>query len=109
MKHGEPKEEVFKILNRSLINLDCLWAQAGMSYTQKINGLLSHAAEQVQRLGGIEVKQVESHSKIEVKLNNKEIRALTTKVKIKSKQEFKNRMVDSFTKGFQAKMERDNS
>jgi hypothetical protein len=53
MKHGEPKEEDFEILNQSLLNLDYQWAQAGMIYTPKIHGVLSHAAEQVQRLGGI--------------------------------------------------------
>jgi hypothetical protein len=53
MKHREPKEEDFEILNWSLLNLDYLWAQAGLSYTSKIHGVLSHAAEQVKRLGGI--------------------------------------------------------
>jgi hypothetical protein len=53
MKNGEPTQEDFEILKRSLLNLDYLWTQAGMSYTPKIHGILSHAAEQVQRLGGI--------------------------------------------------------
>jgi hypothetical protein len=48
MKNGKPKEEDSEILNHSLLNLDCLRAQAGMSYTPKIHGVLSHAAEQVQ-------------------------------------------------------------
>jgi hypothetical protein len=48
MKNGEPTQEDFEILKRSLLNLDYLWTQAGMSYTPKIHGILSHAAEQVQ-------------------------------------------------------------
>jgi hypothetical protein len=94
------------------------------------------AAEQVQRLGGIgdlledklehlhqmlktfsdrtnrtknKVEQAESHLKIEVKNNNKEIRALITKMKQESKWEFKKRRVDSSAKGVQAKLERGNS
>jgi len=136
MKHGEPKEEDFEILNRSLLNLDYLWAQAGMSYRPKIHGVLSHAAEQVQCLGGIgdlledelehlhqmskkisertsriknKVQQAESHSKIEAKINNKEIRAAKSKVKLETKREFKKRRVDSFARGVQAKLERDSS
>jgi hypothetical protein len=46
-------KEDFEILNWSLLNLDYLWTQAGMSYTPKIHGVLSHAAEHVQCLGGI--------------------------------------------------------
>jgi hypothetical protein len=82
-----------------------------MSYTPKIHGVLSHTSEQVQRLGGIgdlledelehlnqmskkndrtnriknKVQQAESHFKIEVKINNKEIRAVKSKVKLETK------------------------
>ncbi len=48
MKNGEPTQEDFEILKRSLLSLDDLWTQASMSYTPKIHGILSHAAEQVQ-------------------------------------------------------------
>lgn len=98
--------------------------------------MFDDAAEQVQRLGGIgdlledklehlhqmlktfgertnrtknKVEQAESHFKIEVKNNNKEIRALITKMKQESKWGFKKRRVDSSAKGVQAKLERGNS
>jgi hypothetical protein len=136
MKNGEPTQEDFEILKRSLLNLDYLWTQAGMSYTPKIHGILSHAAEQVQRLGGIgdlledelehlhqmskkisdrtnriknKVQQAESHSKIEAKINNKEIRAMASTVKLGSRREFKKRRVDSIARGAEAKLERDSS
>jgi hypothetical protein len=53
MKDGEPTAEDFAILERCLVNLDYLWTQAGMNYMPKIHGVLSHAAEQMKRLGGI--------------------------------------------------------
>jgi hypothetical protein len=53
MKHGESIAEDFAILERSLVNLDYLWTQAGMNYSPEIHGVLSHAAEQMKRLGGI--------------------------------------------------------
>ena len=55
------------------------------------------------------MQQAESHSKIEAKINNKEIRTLASKVKLESKREFKKRRVDSFARGVQAKLERDSS
>ena len=136
MKHGEPTAEDFAILERSLVNLDYLWTQAGMNYTPKIHGVLSHAAEQMKRLGGMgdlleddlehlhqtskkisdrtskiknKIQQAESHSKMEAKLNNKEIKAVTNKVKWESKREFKKRRVDGIARGLQAKVERDQS
>jgi hypothetical protein len=45
------------------------------------------------------VQQAESHSKIEEKINNKEIRAMASTVKLGSKQEFKKRRVDSVVRG----------
>jgi hypothetical protein len=90
--------EDFAILERSLVNLDYIWTQAGMNYTPEIHGVLSHAAEQINRLGGIgdrleddlehlhqtskkishrtskiknKIQQAESHSKMEIMLNNK--------------------------------------
>jgi hypothetical protein len=136
MKHGDPTADDFAILTRSLVNLDYLWAQAGMNYKPKIYGVLSHAAEQMKRLGGIgdlleddlenlhqtsqkisdrtskiknKIQQAESHSKIEAKLNNNEIIAVKNKVKHESKQEFKKRRVDGIARGLQAKVERDHS
>ncbi len=53
MKHGESIAEDFAILERSLVNLDYLWTQAGMNYSPEIHGVLSHAAEQMKRLGAI--------------------------------------------------------
>jgi hypothetical protein len=107
-----------------------------MNYTPKIHGVLSHAAEQMKRLGGIgdlleddlehlhqtskkisdrtskiknKIQQAESHSKMEAKLNNKEIIAVKNKVKLESKREFKKRRVDGIARGLQAKVERDHS
>jgi hypothetical protein len=100
MKHGDPTLDDFATLERSLVNLDYLWEQAGMNYTPKIHGVLSHAVEQMKRFGGIgdlleddlehlhqtlkknsdrtsriknKIQQAESHSKMEAKLNNKEM------------------------------------
>ncbi len=53
MKHGDPTLDDFATFERSLVNLDCLWEQAGMNHTPKIHGVLSHAVEQMKRLGGI--------------------------------------------------------
>ncbi len=128
--------EDFAILERSLVNLDYIWTQAGMHYTPEIHGVLSHAAEQINRLGGMsdrpeddlehlhqtskqishrtskiknKIQQAESHSKIETMLNNKEIKAVTNKVKRESKREFKKRRVDGIASGLKAKVERDQS
>jgi hypothetical protein len=83
-----------------MINGQYLWSQAGLSFTPKIHGMLAHAADQVEHLGGIDdmleddlehlhqvskkisdrtskikniTRQALSHSKIEATLNNKEI------------------------------------
>jgi hypothetical protein len=105
-----------------------------MSYTPKIHGDLSHAVEQVQWFGGIghlledelehlhqmskkmikqtesrKMQQTEFHSKIEAKINNKEIRALTSKGKQESKREFKKRQVESFATRVQAMLKKDSS
>ncbi len=53
MKHGDPTADDFANLQRSLVNLDYVWEQAGMIYTPKIHGILSHAVEQMKRLGGV--------------------------------------------------------
>jgi hypothetical protein len=50
------------------------------------------------------VHQAEAHSKIEAKINNKEIRAIARKVNLESKLEVKKRRVDSFARGAQAKI-----
>jgi hypothetical protein len=42
-----------RILQRSIDNLKYLWSHAGLSFTPKINGMLAHAADQVEHLGGI--------------------------------------------------------
>ena len=55
------------------------------------------------------IQQAESHSKMEAKLNNKEIKAVTNKGKLESKREFKKRRVDGIARGLQAKVERDHS
>ncbi len=97
IKQGHLKDEDMRILQRSIDNLKYLWSHAGLSFTPKINGMLAHAADQVEHLGGIGdileddlehlhqvskkttdwtskikniTKQALSHPKIEAKLNN---------------------------------------
>ncbi len=52
MKHGAPTESDYEILECSLMNLDFLWRQAGISFTPKIHSILCHAFQQMKRLGG---------------------------------------------------------
>jgi hypothetical protein len=52
MKHGGPTESNYEILKHSLMNLDFLWRQAGISFTPKIHGILYHACQQMKQLGG---------------------------------------------------------
>jgi hypothetical protein len=56
MKHGAPTESDNEILECSLMNLDILWRQAGISFTPKIYGILCHAFQHMKWLndfGGI--------------------------------------------------------
>jgi hypothetical protein len=42
-----------QILQTSIDNLNYLCSHAGLSFTPKIHGMLEHAADQVEHLGGI--------------------------------------------------------
>jgi len=52
MNHGAPREAVYEILEQSLLDLDFLWRQAGLSFTPKMHGRLCHAFQQMKWLGG---------------------------------------------------------
>jgi len=98
--------------------------------------MLAHAADQVEHLGGLGdmleddlehlhqvskritdrtskikniTKQAFSHSKIEAKLNNKEIILKTKESQLHSKRAFKKPRIDAFQRAGQAKIERDSS
>ncbi len=100
IRRGELKENDVSELKSAQLSLDYLWSAAGLSFTPKIHGVLSHAVEQVERLKGIgdlleddlehlhqmskkitdrtsRIKnkhhQARSHSQMEAKLNNTEI------------------------------------
>jgi hypothetical protein len=136
IKQGHLKDEDMQILRTSIDNLNYLWSHAGMSFTPKIHGMLAHAADQVEHLGGIGdmleddlehlhqvskkitdrtskikdiTKQALSHSKIEAKLNNKEIIEKMKESQLGSKRAFKKARIDAFQRAGQAKIERDNS
>jgi hypothetical protein len=112
IKHGELKPQDILLLRRARESLNYLWSEAGMSFTPKIHGVLAHAAEQAERLGGIgdlleddleqlhqiskkitdrtsriknKAQQERSHLQMEAKLNNREIIARTTESKAKTK------------------------
>jgi hypothetical protein len=53
IKHGNLTDEDVRVLQRALKNLNYLWTQVGLSFTPKIYGVLAHAADQVELLGGI--------------------------------------------------------
>jgi hypothetical protein len=53
IKRGQLKENDISELKRATQSLDYLWNSAGLSFTPKIHGVLSHAVEQVECLQGI--------------------------------------------------------
>jgi hypothetical protein len=53
IKHGELKPQDILLLRQARERLNYLWSEAGMSFTPKIGGVLAHAAEHVERAGGI--------------------------------------------------------
>jgi hypothetical protein len=134
IKHENFTDEDVRVLQRALKNLNYLWTQVGLSFTPKIYGVLAHAADQVELLGGIGdmlkddlehlhqvskkitdwtskikniTQQTLSYSKIEAKLNNKEIIEKTKKSQLGSKRTFKKPRVDAFQRAAQSKIERD--
>jgi hypothetical protein len=48
IKRGELKESDVSDLKRAQQSLDYLWSSAGMSFTPKIHGVLSHVVKQVE-------------------------------------------------------------
>jgi hypothetical protein len=136
IKRGETNDEDCTILERALRQLDHLWSKAGLSFTPKIHGILYHALHQWKLLRGFgdmleddlehlhqtskrisdrtsrmrnKTQQAFSHSKIEAKLNNKEICAATSAVELDAKRTFKKRKTDTCARGKDAKLERDNN
>jgi hypothetical protein len=53
IERGKLKENDISELKRATQSLDYLWNSAGLSFTPKNHGVLSHAAEQVERLQGV--------------------------------------------------------
>lgn len=53
IKHGNITDGDVSDLRQTIENLDYLWTLAGLSFNPKIHGILSHAADQVELLGGI--------------------------------------------------------
>ncbi len=133
IKRGELNINDIQLLRESL---NYLWSKAGMSFTPKIHGVLAHAMQQAERIGGIgdlllvdlehlhqiskkitdqtsriknKMQQARSHSQMEAKLNNHEIMARTIESKDESKRLFKKQRVDATARAAQAKVERDTS
>jgi hypothetical protein len=48
IRRGEPKENDILELKRAQLSLDYLWSAAGLKFSPKIHGVLSHAVEQVE-------------------------------------------------------------
>jgi hypothetical protein len=116
IKQGQLKDADLHELRRSIASLDYLWTLAGLSSTPKIHGVLAHASDQVGLIGGIgdlleddlehlhqmsqkisyrtgriknAVQQALFHSKMEAKINNKEIIDKTMELQQQSKRVFK--------------------
>jgi hypothetical protein len=136
IKHGNITDGDVSDLRQSIENLDYLWTLAGLSFTPKIHGMLSHAADQVELLGSIgdmleddvehlhqmlqkisyrtsRIKNVAQqaffHSKMEAKVNNKEIVDKTNESQLHSKRTFKKARTGSSERSAQAKLERDSN
>ena len=134
IERGQLKENDISELKRATKSLDYLWNSAGLSFTPKIHGVLSHAVEQVECLQGIgdlleddlerlhqmskkiatrtnRIKkkngQARSHSQMEAKLNNSEIIVQTLQSQAESKRVYKRKRVDAAEKAATAKKERD--
>ncbi len=52
VKQGALRDDDICDLWRSIQNLDYLWNSAGLSFTPKIHGMLAHATDQIECLGG---------------------------------------------------------
>jgi hypothetical protein len=136
MKHQEPQQEDYCILEKALTNLDYLWKTANLSYTPKIHSVLVHAMEQMKRCQGIgdmledDVEHVHQmaarieartsrmtnkaqqpliHSKIEAVQNSQQIKGKIEMSQQNAKRIFKKRNpeADSFIKNAKLKSERD--
>jgi hypothetical protein len=136
IKNGLPTQEDFTILQHVFSNVDCAWMQNGLSYTPKIHRMLCHAFQQMQRLNGFgdlleddlehlhqisktisdstcriksKVQQALTHSKLEAKYNNKDIKSAISKSQTLGQRAFKKRTSDAISKGIIQKRERDAS
>jgi hypothetical protein len=52
MKRSTLQPSDHEQLQRAIVNLDVLWAMAGIIYPPKIHSMLTHVFDQWQRLGG---------------------------------------------------------
>lgn len=136
LKHKEPTQQDYDVLERSLHNLDYLWKVANLSYTPKIHSILAHALEQMKRLEGIgdmledDVEHIHQmaarietrtsrmnnkalqpfiHSKVEAIQNSHAIKEKITESQRNAKRAFKKRNPDAVAleKNAKLKTERD--
>jgi len=136
LKHKEPTQQDYDVLERSLHNLDYLWKVAILSYTPKIHSILAHALEQMKRLEGIgdmledDVEHIHQmaarietrtsrmnnkalqpfiHSKVEAIQNSHAIKEKITESQRNAKRAFKKRNPDAVAleKNAKLKTERD--
>jgi hypothetical protein len=111
IKQGNLKDAMVKELRWSIKNLNFQWRLTGLNYTPKIHGILAHAADQVEFLGGIgdmfeddlehlhqiskliqdrtcriknTAQQAHSHSQMEAKFNNKDVFEKTRELQLSS-------------------------
>ncbi len=53
IKRGELKPHEILLLRMAQESLNYLWSEVSMSFTPKTHGVLAHAADQAERIGGI--------------------------------------------------------
>jgi hypothetical protein len=121
IKNGIPQHSHFEAAEKHLENLFKLWDEACLSFTPKVHSLLSHALEQMKRLGGIgdtleddiehmhqisarlearvsrmknKEQQAFIHSKMESIQSHKEVTKKVEEVKMESKRNFTKRNLE---------------
>jgi hypothetical protein len=122
-KPGEPTQEDYDILEKSVANLNYLWTQAHLNFTPKLHSTLEHSLDHMGQFNGIgdmleddveHMQQIAAkmearvlvHSKMEPMQNSCEIReAMENSIQL-SKRTFKNEL-QTYSKLNEAKEERE--
>ncbi len=52
-KTGEPTQEDYNVLQKSVVNLNYLWTKARLNYTPKLHSTLEHSLDHMRRFNGI--------------------------------------------------------